>query len=91
MAQNDNPFVFSRCLELWNFVVNGYPEPANQAAELSLTNGERDLLRENKKKDAKALCLIQHGIDENIFPKISPALNSKIAQDILETNYNGTI
>ena len=35
----------------------GYPERANQEAELALTNPERVLLKENRKKDKKLLVL----------------------------------
>ena len=33
--------------DLWEFVTIGYPELADQAAELALTNDERVLLKEN--------------------------------------------
>ena len=44
--------------DIWEFVTIGYPEPPNQATELTLTNVERVLLKENWKKDNKALGLI---------------------------------
>ena len=44
-----------------------YHEPADQAAELALTNVERVLLKKNWKKDNKALGLIQQGLSESIF------------------------
>ena len=51
---------------------------------------EEDKLQDNRKKDAKALFLIQQSLDESIFPKVSVAKKSKIAWDILETTYQGT-
>ena len=45
----------------------GYPEPVDQAAELALKNVECVMLKENRKKDNKALGLIQQGLSESIF------------------------
>ena len=81
--------IILRAQDLWEFVMIGYPEPANQAAELALTNAERVLLKENWKKDNKALGLIQQGLSESIFPKISSVESSKKAWDTLETCYQG--
>ena len=75
--------------DLQEFVTIDYPEPVDQAAELALTNAERVLLKENQKKDNKALGLIQQGLSESIFLKISSAESSKKAQDTLETCYQG--
>ena len=75
--------------DLWEFVTIGYPKPPDQAAELALTNAERVLLKENQKKDNKALSLIQQGLSESIFPKISSVESSKKAWDTLETCYQG--
>ena len=44
--------------DFWSYVCDGYAELANVAAELALTNVERVLLKENRKKDNKALGLI---------------------------------
>ena len=77
-----------RAQDLWEFVTTGYPEPANQAVELALTNAGRVLLKENRKKDNKSLGLIQQGLSESIFPKISSAKSSKKSWDTLETCYH---
>ena len=74
---------------IWEFVTIGYPEPPNQATELDLTNVECVLLKENRKKDNKALGLIQQGLSESIFPKISSAEYSKKSWDTLEMCYQG--
>ena len=58
-------------------------------AELSLTNVERVLLNENRKKDNKALGIIQQGLSKSIFPKISSAKSLKKSWDTLETCYQG--
>jgi hypothetical protein len=39
-------------------VENGFPEPADQQAYQALSQAEKDLLKENKKKDSKALFFI---------------------------------
>ena len=62
-----------RAQDRWEFVTIGYPESADQASELALSNAERVLLKENRKKDNKSLGLIQQGLSESIFPKISSA------------------
>ncbi len=75
--------------DLWSFVIDGYAEPANQAAELALTNVECALLKENQKKDNKALGLIRQGLNESIFMKAESIESLKIAWDILKTCYQG--
>ena len=54
--------------ELWDLVENGFVEPLDQAAYNFLSQAQKDLLKENKKKDAKALFLIQQAMEESIFP-----------------------
>ena len=78
-----------RAQDLQEFVMISYHEPAHQAAELVLTNVERVLLKKNRKKDNKALGLIQQGLSESIFLKISSVESSKKAWDTLETCYQG--
>ena len=65
-----------RSQDLWLYVSDGYAEPADAAAELALTNAERVLLKDNRKKDNKALGLIQQGLNESIFIKISSVASS---------------
>jgi hypothetical protein len=47
------------------------------------------LLNENRKKDNKALGLIQQGLNESIFMNISSFASSNMAWNILETCYQG--
>lgn len=75
--------------DLWKFVTIDYPELVDQAAEMALTNVERDLLKENRKKDNKSLGLIQQSLNETIFLKKSSVFSSKKAWETLETNYQG--
>ena len=46
--------------------------------------------KENKKKDAKALYLIQQAITDKFFPRIISATSSKEAWQILQNEFQGT-
>ena len=48
-------------------------------------------MKENKKRDAKALFILQTGIDIAIFPKIAECEKSHEAWDNLEKVYKGSI
>jgi hypothetical protein len=78
-----------RSQDLWTYVIDGYVESVDAAAELALSNADHVLLKENRKKHKKALGLIQQGLNESIFMKIYSATSSKMAWDILETCYQG--
>lgn len=67
--------------ELWGFVEDGFedaqpPEPDQQ-------------LREKRKKDSKALFMIQQALDDEIFPIIASATTSKMVWDTLKQEYLG--
>jgi len=55
---------------IWEFVTVGYTEPIGQATKMALTNAERILLKENRKKENKSFILIQQGLTETIFLKV---------------------
>ena len=78
-----------RSQDLWTYVIDGYVEPVDVASKLALSNADRVLLKENRKKDNKALGLIQQGLNESIFMNIASAASLKLAWDILETYYQG--
>ncbi|KAH0693897.1 hypothetical protein KY285_020994 [Solanum tuberosum] len=59
--------------ELWDLVETGYVEP-NPAP----TQPDNQLW-ETRKKDAKALFLIQSALDDEISPRIATTTNSKQA------------
>ena len=46
-------------------------------------------MKESRRKDAKALSLIEVAMTEIVFPKISATNYAKEAWDILETNFKG--
>lgn len=56
--------------ELWELVENGYTEPIPAPTQPD------QQLRETRKKDAKALFLIQSALDDEIFPRIAAAATS---------------
>ncbi|GKE14929.1 retrovirus-related pol polyprotein from transposon TNT 1-94 [Tanacetum coccineum] len=47
-------------------------------------------LKENQKRDAKALFFIQQAVDESIFSRISAATSAKQAWSLLKTEYQGS-
>ncbi|KAH0776442.1 hypothetical protein KY290_007853 [Solanum tuberosum] len=65
--------------ELWDLVEKGYAE-----------EDEEQRLRENKKKDSKALFYIQQAIHDSIFSRIAVAETSKQAWDILKKEFHGS-
>eukprot|EP00253_Pinus_taeda_P010645 PITA_10645 len=74
---------------IWELVETGYAEPANATALAALTATERDQLKSDKKKDAKALFLLFQSVHESVIPRIAAATKSKEAWDILKTAYQG--
>ncbi|KAA0035840.1 integrase [Cucumis melo var. makuwa] len=72
--------------ELWDIVERGYTEVENQS---ELTKQQLVELRENRKKDKKALFFIYQAVDEFIFERISTATSAKAAWDILRSTYQG--
>lgn len=69
--------------ELWDLVEKSYSEP-NPAPAIP-----DQQLRENRKKDAKALLYIQSAMDDTVSPRISAASTSKQAWEILKKEYFG--
>ena len=72
--------------ELWDLVENGFIEPRDQATYNVLSQAQKDLIKENKKKDAKALFLIQQVMEESIFPLVAATTRSKHAWDTLQNS-----
>jgi hypothetical protein len=58
---------------IWDLLENGYPKPTDAEAYNALSQVEKDLLKDNKKKDSKVLFYIFQAVHENI------AANSKQA------------
>lgn len=62
-----------RSQELWELVEKGIGEGEDEARQ-----------RENKKKDAKALCLIQQAVDGPILDRIAEAETAHEAWEIVK-------
>lgn len=73
-------------LDLWSFVEEGYEVPENQE---TLTIAKKASLKDNIKKDAKALSIIQQGVTNAIFPRIMTETTAKEAWDVLNKEYRG--
>ena len=58
--------------DLWDLVEQGYADP-----------DEETRLKENKKKDSKALVIIQQAVHDSIFSQIAVATTSKQAWSTL--------
>ena len=65
--------------DLWDLVENGYVEPENVTAYNNLTAAQKNELNDRRKKDSKALLVIQQAVHESIFPRITAANKSKDA------------
>ncbi|XP_074369148.1 uncharacterized protein LOC141710363 [Apium graveolens] len=75
--------------ENWDIVESGYDEPTDAAAEAALSNAEKMILKETRKKDKKALYTIIQGVDESTIEKISNAKMAKDAWEILQISFQG--
>jgi len=62
----------------------------HNAHTLGSTQDQRNHLKENSKKDSKALFLIQQAVHDPIFAGLVGVTNSKEAWDDLEKEYQGT-
>ena len=71
--------------ELWDIVESGYIEPAPQYPPVE----PDQRLRDNRKRDARALFFIQTAVDDEIFPRISSAKTAKEAWEIIKHEYLG--
>ena len=67
----------------------GFQEPADATTLATLTTTKRDLYRENRKKDSKALFYLDQAVHESIFPRIAATTKSKEAWDIIKKAYQG--
>ncbi|XP_074263524.1 uncharacterized protein LOC141586251 [Silene latifolia] len=70
-----------RSQELWELVETGFVDAKSEEPDATL--------KEKRKKDAKALFIIQQALDDEIFSRIASATTSKEAWDILRSEYLG--
>ena len=75
--------------DVWEIVQHGYAEPVDMTAYKNLTQAQKDALREQRKRDGKALFFIHQAMHESILPRIAAKTNAKETCDTLETAYQG--
>ncbi|XP_023892634.1 uncharacterized protein LOC112004622 [Quercus suber] len=68
--------------ELWELVIDGHVEPTGEQ-KATYNAEQKNLLKDQRKKDKKALFLLYQGMDESTFEKIAKAKSSKEAWEIL--------
>jgi hypothetical protein len=71
---------------VWEIVEKGFVDPENEG---TTSQTQKDSLRDSRKRDKKALCLIYQGIDEDTFEMVSGAKTAKEAWEKLRTSYKG--
>ena len=76
--------------DLWEFVINGFNDVTDPTQYAALKNAHKTQLKESRRKDAKALSLIEATMTETVFPKIAATNYAKETWDILETNFKET-
>ncbi|PKU71906.1 hypothetical protein MA16_Dca021744 [Dendrobium catenatum] len=72
--------------DVWEMIEKGYKEPQDES---SLSQAQKDSLRDSRKRDKKALYLIFQGLDDDSFEKIFDAKSAKEAWEKLQTSYKG--
>eukprot|EP00253_Pinus_taeda_P012184 PITA_12184 len=75
--------------DLWEIVEDGFDEPADETEFNRLTQAEKDILKSNRKKDAKAIVLLYQAVDQSVFPRLAAAKTSNEAWQTLKTAYQG--
>ncbi|XP_074327754.1 uncharacterized protein LOC141665667 [Apium graveolens] len=73
----------------WDIIESGYDEPVDATTEATLSNAEKMILKETRRKDKKVLYTIIQGVDESTFEKISNAKTAKEAWEILQKSFQG--
>ena len=74
--------------DLWEYVEEGFVDLEDTS---TLTNAQKQQLKEHRKKDAKALSMIQQGVANSIFPRVINSRKSNEAWDILQKEYRGAL
>ncbi|XP_023898831.1 uncharacterized protein LOC112010708 [Quercus suber] len=74
--------------ELWELVTDGYVEPTSEQ-EATYNAEQKNLLKDQRKKDKKTLFLLYQGVDESTFEKIVKVESSKEAWETLGNFFKG--
>ena len=75
--------------DLWELVKDGFYEPADENELDDLTQVEKELLNNNKKKDSRALYFLYQAVHESLFPRIAAAKRYKEAWKTFKIAYQG--
>ena len=70
--------------DVWEIVQHDYMRAYN-----NLTQAKKDVFREQRKKDGKAMFYIHQAMHESILSRVGPKTNAKQAWDTLEIAYQG--
>ena len=65
--------------DLWDFFINGFNNVIDPTQYADLTNAQKIQLKESRRKDAKALSMIEAVMIEIVFSKIVPTNYAKEA------------
>ena len=57
--------------DLWEFITNRFNDVTDPTLYAALQNNQKTQLKESRRKDVKALSLIEVAMAETIFPKIA--------------------
>ncbi|XP_026459769.1 uncharacterized protein LOC113360476 [Papaver somniferum] len=72
--------------EVWEIVQDGYDEIEDTS---TLDQTQKDLLKESRRKNAKAYMYIQQGVGDTILPRVIHSYKAKEAWDLLQQEYGG--
>jgi len=72
--------------DVWDIVEKGYNEPQDDS---TLSQTQKDGLKDSRKRDKKALYLIYQALDDDGFEKISSPITAKEAWEKLQTSCKG--
>jgi hypothetical protein len=75
--------------DVWDIVENGYVEPTYQTTYNALTQDEKDVLKDQRKKDGKAMFCIYQAMHESILPRVASKKQANESWDTLQTYYQG--
>jgi hypothetical protein len=65
--------------DVWELFENGYVELVDQATYNSLTEVEKDVLKDQRKKDGKVFFYIHQAMHETILPRVASTNQDKEA------------
>ena len=74
---------------MWDFIINKFNDVIDPTQYAALKNAQKTQLKESRRKDAKALSLIEATMTKTIFPRIAAENYAKEAWDILKMKFKG--